>query len=337
MSLLSREIVTALASEYSPEMILQKISDPYWFQSFGCIVGFDWHSSGLTTTVLGALKHGIRGLEKDLGLFIAGGKGTTSRKTPEQLLHIGQKHSLDADKLIYASRMSAKVDSTAVQDSYHLYHHVILFTRKNNWAVIQQGMNTGNRTARRYHWLGSDMSNFVVEPHKAVCCNRKTPGLNMVARQSEAARVLTASLSRTDPDSVLHEIRSLENLNLTHRHTITVSDINPEKIRSVLLKTYERQPENFEKLLGIRGVGPKTVRALSLVSELLYGAPPSYRDPARFSFAHGGKDGTPYPVDTKTYDRTILIMKRAIESSRIGNREKITAIKRLSAFHNLSI
>lgn len=335
MTRLSREIITALAAEYSPEVILQRLSDPYWFQSFGCILGFDWHSSGLTTTVLGAVKEGIKGLERDLGVFIAGGKGAASRKTPDHLELLGQKFSIDTEKMIYASRMSAKVDSAAVQDAYQLYHHVLVFTRKKHWAVIQQGMNPLHRTARRYHWLGKEIKSFVVEPHKAVCCDTKTRSLNMVSLMSEEARHVSTGISKENPDKVIMELRSLQNMTLTKGHAITRSDINPARLRSILLKTYERQPENFEALLGIRGVGPKTIRALSLLSELLYGTAPSYRDPARFSFAHGGKDGTPYPVDRKTYDRTVRIMKKAIESSKIGNRDKINAIKRLASYYNL--
>jgi hypothetical protein len=333
MSLLSREIIMAITSEFGTQEILKRLSDPFWFQAFGCVLGFDWHSSGLTTTVMGAIREGIKGLEKDIGLFIAGGKGVTSRKTPEQIKSFGEKYSIETKKLIYASRMSAKVDNTAVQDGYQLYHHTFVFTHKGQWAVIQQGMNPHNKTARRYHWLGEDVKNFVIEPHKAVCCDRKQRTLNMVAIESEDTRKTSTSLARERPDKVIKEIKSI--LNLTTRHNVTPADINPQKLYSILLKTYEQQPKDFESLLGINGVGPKTIRALSLVSELIYGKPPSYRDPARFSFAHGGKDRTPFPVDKKTYDRTIDIMKKAIESARLGNQDKIHAIKRLAEYFQI--
>jgi hypothetical protein len=335
MSLLSREIVTALASEFSPEEILVKFSDPCWFQSLGCILGFDWHSSGLTTTVMGAVKDGIKGLEKDLGLFIAGGKGNASRRTPGQIESFGERYSIETKNLIYASRMSAKVDNTAVQDGYQLYHHVFLFTRKKHWAVIQQGMNHENRTARRYHWLGDDVKDFVVEPHRAVCCDMRRQTLNLVALESEEARHVTACIAKEHPEKVLREIKNITHLKLAKRHPVLPSDINPKKINSILLKTYERQPEDFERLLGIKGVGPMTIRALSLVSELIYGKPPSFRDPARFSFAHGGKDGTPYPVNRNTYDKTVSIMKKAIESSGIGSKDKLMAIKRLAGIYDV--
>lgn len=334
MKLLAREIITALTAEFSPEKVLKRFADPYWFQSLGCVLGFDWHSSGLTTTVMGAVKEGLKGLEKETGLFVAGGKGSASRKTPDEIESFGDRYSIDPGRLIYASRMSAKVDNTAVQDGYQLYHHVILFTKQGRWAVVQQGMSDGNGMARRYHWLGDAVEDFVVEPHAAVCCDEKHPFLNMVASESEDARSISASIAGRSPEKVLKDIEAV-NLELARRHAITVADINPKRIYKTLLATYERQPEDFETLLGIRGVGPKTVRALSLVSELLYGKAPAYSDPARFSFAHGGKDGTPFPVDGKTYDRTIDVMKKAIESAKLGSGDKMKAIKRLAHYYEI--
>jgi hypothetical protein len=330
MTNLAREIILALASEFSTEEILRRFSDPYWFQSFGCILGFDWHSSGLTTTVLGATKQGIKGLERELGLFIAGGKGTAARKIPEQIESVGEKISLGTKKLIYASRMSAKVDNSALQDGYQLYHHSFIFTQKGRWTVIQQGMNTLDKTARRYHWLGDTIRDFVVEPHTAICCNRQHTSLNMVAVESEDARQISTVIARENPEKIL---KTLTSLKLTKSHNVRLSDVNPKKLHTILLKTYEQQPVDFENLLGMSGVGPKTIRALGLLSELIYGKPPSYRDPARFSFAHGGKDGTPFPVDRKIYDKTVAVMKKAIQASQLGNREKMNAVKRLAGYY----
>lgn len=332
MTALSREISIALVTEFGTEDLLKKLSDPYWFQSLGCVLGFDWHSSGLTTTVTGALKEGLRGLEKEFGIFMAGGKGLTSRKTPEHIISYAEQYSINPAPLIYASRMSAKVDNTALQDGYQLYHHTFIFTNKGHWAVVQQGMNQENRTARRYHWLGEDVKDFVVEPHKAICCDEKRRTLNMVALESEDSRKVSVALSRERPEKVIKEVQVISELTLPQRHAVTTSDINMKNLYKILIKTYERQPEDFEKLLGIEGVGPKTIRALSLVSELIYGKPPSYRDPARFSFAHGGKDGTPFPVDRKTYDKTIEILKNAIQTSKMGNTDKMQAIKRLNKY-----
>jgi hypothetical protein len=332
MTALSREIVYAVVSEFGQKVFLEKLSDPFWFQALGCVLGFDWHSSGLTTTVTGALKEGLRGMERDLGLFIAGGKGATSRKTPEQIMMYSDKYLINPEPLVYASRMSAKVDNTAVQDGYQLYHHVFVFTYTGQWSVIQQGMNEDKRTARRYHWFSEAAKEFVVEPHTAVCCDRRDTTLNLIALESSDTRQICTDLSKEKPDKTVTEIKKIQELELTERHHVTAADINPKRLYRILTKTYERQPENFERLLGIEGVGAKTIRALSLISELIYGKPPSYRDPARFSFAHGGKDGTPFPVDRKTYDKTIDIMKNAINSAKIGNEAKMQAIRRLTKY-----
>jgi hypothetical protein len=328
MTALSRQIIYEVVREFGRKALLERLSDPFWFQALGCVLGFDWHSSGLTTTVTGALKEGLKGMEQELGVFLAGGKGAASRRTPEQIIRHADQYHVEPAPLIYASRMSAKVDNTAVQDGYQLYHHVFVFTHEGQWAVIQQGMNPLERTARRYHWLSEGVRDFVVEPHAAVCSDTRGRVLNMVARESGEARDLSASLSREAPEKVIRELK----LVLPGRHDVQAVDVRPERLRSILVKTYERQPEDFERLLGIEGVGPKTIRALSLLSELVYGKQPSFRDPARFSFAHGGKDGTPFPVDRKTYDRTIEVMKRAIQSARVGNTDRIKAIKRLSAY-----
>ncbi|MGE5893760.1 MAG: DUF763 domain-containing protein [bacterium] len=333
MTMLSREIVHAIVREFGQNALLEKLSDPFWFQAFGCVLGFDWHSSGLTTTVTGALKEGLKGIEREIGIFMGGGKGAAARKTPEQIRAYADTLSLDPESLIYASKMSAKVDSTAVQDGYQLYHHVFIFTSGAEWTVIQQGMNEGNRMARRYHWLGSSVKDFVAEPHRAICCDARNVTLNMVAQESEEARQITTVLAREKPEKVVQEIEKIQKLEMTRRHTISNGDIDPRKICRTLLKSYESQPENFEKLLGVQGVGAKTIRALSLISEIVYGKSPSFRDPARFSFAHGGKDGTPFPVDERTYDRTIDVMRRAINSSKIGNQDKLDAVRKLTLYY----
>jgi len=332
MTALSKEITYAVVSEFGQVAFLEKLSDPFWFQALGCVLGFDWHSSGLTTTVTGALKEGSRGMERELGIFFAGGKGSTSRKTPDHIRMYSDRYLINPDPLVYASRMSAKVDNTAVQDGYQLYHHVFVFTERGDWSVIQQGMNANKRTARRYHWLGNTVTNFVEEPHAAICCDRRHKTLNMVALESEDARKVCTNLTHEKPEKIAREIQKVQELELTARHLVTEADINPKKLYRTLTKTYEHHPENFERLLGINGVGPKTIRALSLVSELIYGITPSYRDPARFSFAHGGKDGTPFPVDRKTYDKTIDVLKKAIQAAKIGNREKMDAVRRLAKY-----
>jgi len=333
MKELARLITIFVISEYGPEEMLKKLSDPFWFQAFGCVLGFDWHSSGITTTVCGALKEGIKGIEKDLGLFVAGGKGRTSRKTPLEIEQVGTYLNQNPSKLTYASKMVAKVDSSALQDSYQLYHHCFIFSKNGLWTVVQQGMNTSTRYARRYHWLGEEVKDFVCEPHSAICCDKKGKALNMVAKKSKKAREVTTLLAKEKPEGLISEIKKLQNLNLPAHHQVLVKDINPERLNKIFLTTYNKQPENFEELLGIKGVGPKTIRALSLISELVYGTAPSFNDPVRYSFAHGGKDGHPYPVDRKNYDLSINILKKAINSLKIEQSEKINAIKRLHNFY----
>ncbi len=331
MKKLARHITIAVVTEYGPQEMLVRLSDPFWFQAFGCILGFDWHSSGLTTTVCGALKEGLKGLEKDLGLFVAGGKGRVSRQTPAEIEQYGDRFGINPCPLIYASRISAKVDNAALQDGYQLYHHSFIFTINGQWSVIQQGMNEINRYARRYHWLGEKVTDFVCEPHAAVCCDNMAKVLNMTASESKAARDCSALISREKPDIVLKEFgHAKEQLVLPRGHEVSLSDINPDRLRRILLETYEQQPRDFASLLGIKGVGPKTIRSLSLISELLYGAKTSFRDPVRFSFAHGGKDGHPYPVDRKNYDLSIDFLKRAVSQAKIGRTERLNALRRLN-------
>jgi hypothetical protein len=332
MEKLAREITTAIVDEWGAEEMLRKLSDPFWFQAFGCVLGFDWHSSGLTTTVCGALKEGIRGLEKELGLFIAGGKGGASRKTPLQIEQYCEGLSLNACTLVYTSKMCAKVDNTALQDGYQLYHHTFFFTKKGFWAVVQQGMNTENHYARRYHWKSEGCESFVCEPHHAICCNLRGKTLNMVAQESEPCREASTLLSKENPDKLISEVKKVEELFLPKRHDIRPLDLDTSRFKKIITKTYELQPDNFEALLSIKGVGPKTIRALSLLSELLYGAKPSFRDPARFSFSHGGKDGHPYPVDKTTYDFSIEFLRKYINKAKLENQEKKEAFKRLSRF-----
>jgi hypothetical protein len=336
MKRLGGAITELMVIEFGAEGFLERVSDPFWFQCLGCVLGFDWHSSGVTTTTCGALKEGIRGREHELGLYIGGGKGGTSRKTPDEIRAFSESAGTDAERLVYASRMSAKVDSSAVQDGFQVYHHVFLFTATGKWSVVQQGMNEDSGWARRYHWLGDDGQDFVCEPHKAVCSNGKAQVLNMVAREAETSREATAEASRLAPEKLLKELQlaspDLPLLDLPKRHYISTEDIHPSRMKQTLVKTYERQPENFEVLLGMPGVGAKTIRALSLVGQLMYGAEPSFRDPARFSFAHGGKDGIPFPVDRKTYDITFDIMEKAVKEARVGDTDRTHALRRLEKF-----
>jgi hypothetical protein len=329
---LSREILGHLVAEHGAAEVLRRLSDPFWFQAFGCVLGFDWHSSGVTTTVCGAVKEAVRGAESDFGFHAAGGKGATSRKTPSEIASAAERLSRDPAPLVYASRMSAKVDSAAVQDGYQLYHHSFFFTPSGDWAVVQQGMNDANGMARRYHWLSSTLESFVEEPHEAVCCDARADSWNFVAAESAGVRSGAASLAREKPETTLAVLRRLPVLDLPRHHDVRLADVPGRYLPKILLATYERAPADFESLLGIPGVGAKTLRALALASELVHGTPVSMRDPARFSFAHGGKDGHPYPVDRAVYDRTIQVLHDALDRSRVDYTEKRDALRRLATF-----
>lgn len=335
MASLAPAVVEVLVLERGPEEVLRRLSDPWWFQAFGCVLGFDWHSSGVTTTVCGALKVGLAGREADVGLWVAGGKGRHSRLTPDELAAYADRLSLDGSELVHASRMAAKVDGAAVQDGFELYHHAFFLTRTGAWAVVQQGMRDRDGSARRYHWLGEQVDDFVREPHAAIASDPLAdPVLNLVAAESEGVRRASADLARWEPDRVVREAERVRDaaptLDMPRRHWVDPArDVDPRQLRKVMLSTYAAQPSGFEGLLAVRGVGAKSLRALALLAELTHGEVASVRDPARFSFAHGGKDGTPFPVDRATYDRTIAWLEEATAKARTGHSERLHALRRL--------
>jgi hypothetical protein len=329
---LAREILAHLVAEYGPEEVLRRLSDPFWFQAFGCVLGFDWHSSGVTTTVCGALKEAVRARQADFGLYVAGGKGATSRRTPGEITGACEVLSREPAPLVKASRLTAKVDNTAVQDGHQLYHHTFVFTASGSWCVVQQGMSDVTRTARRYHWLSEGLASFVDEPHAAVCCDVRGVELNMVASESAATRAAVTELAAQPPHELLSLFERVPSLFMPARHAVVLADVDPGRLHKVLLKTYEQPPEDFSGLLGTAGLGPKSLRALALTAEVIYGTAASTRDPARFAFAHGGKDGTPHPVDRATYDGTIEVLRCALRRAKVDRSERIRALKRLAAF-----
>jgi len=328
---LSGGILDYMVEELGPGETLVRFSDPFWFQSLGCVLGFDWHSSGVTTTTCGAVKEALRG-RSDLSLFACGGKGATSRRTPQEIEEHAEKIGLSsaAPDLVKASRMSAKVDSNALQDGYQIYHHFFIFTADGEWTVVQQGMNESAGLARRYHWISRGLSDFIEEPHKAICSHKRGLTLNLTARESRETRDASAALSLENPDKLVGELERLQRLDLPRRHQLFIQHLHPASIRRVLLKTYERQPEDFATLLGMPGVGGKTLRSLALIAELVHGTSLSWEDPASYSFAHGGKDGYPFPVDRETYDASIDILEKAVRSLKAGRSEKTEALRRLS-------
>ncbi len=344
---LSGEIVTIIIDEYGREEFLRRVSDPFWFQAFGCALGYDWHSSGLTTVVTGVLKSSI--IPEEHGVAVCGGKGKISLQTPMEISKIGEKFNLSSAKinhLQYASRMSAKVDNTAIQAGYPLYHHAFFLDENGNWAVIQQGMNIRDRTARRYHWLSRNVKSFVSEPHNAIVGEEKREiVLNMTAKESEGCRKTSTDIARENPRKIMKMLKSIrpacqkslqEWISRTEEKEYVVDVLSlPRNLNwKTVRKMYEFQPRNYEELLGIRGVGPATVRALALISELIYGEKPSWRDPVKYSFCVGGKDGVPFPVNRKAYDEAIEILENAIKQAKVGDEERMKAIRRLSEFLN---
>ena len=328
---LSEKIVELIVIEQGSSELLRKLSDPFWFQAFGCVLGFDWHSSGLTTTVCGALKVALSKTNGELGIFIAGGKGKQAINTPNEIELLADRFSLNGIFLKYVSKMVAKVDNVALQDGYRLYHHTIIFTKDNNWCVVQQGLNNQNNYARRYHWLKEKIKNFTIEPHTAICAVRKeNEVLDLTARESLKTQHSSIDFLNQETYAIEKELEYLSKLTLPKRHYILPEDLGSKRIKATILKVSEIKPKSFESVLGIKGVGEKTIRALSLVSELIYSSPPSIKDPARFSFAHGGKDGHPFPVDKNIYEETIETLKDIIGKTKIGYTEKTAAFRRLS-------
>lgn len=324
---MAREISLAILFEEGPQGLLRRLSDPFWFQAFGCVLGFDWHSSGLTTTACGALKEGLRGLEHETGVTVAGGKGRTSLKAPEEIDRACERSGADAERLKAASRMSAKVDSSAVQDGFSVYHHTFIFTDDGAWTTVQQGMNDGTGMARRYHWMNPER--FDSDPHSGVTELPDRSVLNLVAAEGEGNRRVATELAREEPGKIARELKRMRELSLPRHHALRIADLRPESMARVLTRAYEAQPREFTDLLAVRGVGAKGLRALSLVAELTYGEPASIRDPASFAFAHGGKDGTPFPVDRTTYDATIESLRRTVAEAKLGRDQRRSAMKRL--------
>lgn len=326
MSRLGGAIAEAIVIEYGRSMLLSKLSDPFWFQSLGCVLGMDWHSSGITTSVMGALKGALNRRSSELGIYICGGRGKYSLQTPAELQAIGQKTGLDATQLAYNSKLVAKVDNTALQDGFQLYLHSFVLTQEGEWAVIQQGMNTHNRLARRYHWHSPSVTSFTEQPHEFIYGKNQGTILNLTDVQAAAAKTNILALVKEEPEKLMQETRHLV---MPSHHDVRKKDVNMVRLGAVLAMAHEQSCDNFESLLLLNGVGPRTVQSLALVSEVVHGAPVRFRDPARFSFAHGGKDGHPFPVPEKVYDETIALLETSVSKAKIGETEKAEALKNL--------
>lgn len=326
MGRLGLAITESIITEYGREEILRRLADPFWFQSFGAVMGMDWHSSGITTSVMGALKRAVNPHSRDLGIYICGGKGKFSKETPAELMKIADRTGLNGNDLVRFSKLSAKVDNTAIQDGFQLYTHNFILSDTGQWTVVQQGMHTGNKTARRYHWHSDNMRSFVEEPHTGICGANLGEILNLTDANAAAARTGIVKISVDDPQRTLKDFHKMV---LPAHHDVREEDVNLKRLGATLWLAHDQQPENFEDLLLLKGVGPRTLQSLALVSEVIHGSASRFHDPARFSFAHGGKDGHPFPVPIKTYDETIHILQTAVQKAKLGHSDKAEAIKKL--------
>lgn len=327
MTKLGGAITEAIVLEYGKAEVLRRLSDPLWFQAFGCVLGMDWHSSGITTSVMGALKRAINPRSKELGIYICGGRGKHSRQTPNELLKVAGQTGLDGEALVRSSRLAAKVDNTAIQDGFHLYLHNFILTSEGEWVVVQQGLNDASGMARRYHWHSTQFQSYLNSPHAGVTGENQGLILNLADEKAEITRNSIVKIGEESPDKMLIEIRKIV---LPRHHEVMASDVNLKRLGAVLTLAHERELQNFESLLLLEGVGPRTLQSLTLVSEVIYGTPSRFNDPARFSFAHGGKDGHPFPVPLKVYDETIEVLKTSVEKAKIGSTDKQQAIRQLS-------
>jgi hypothetical protein len=326
MARLGLAITESILTEYGRPEVLRRLSDPFWFQSLGAVMGMDWHSSGITTSVLGALKKAINPRSKELGIYICGGKGKNSRQAPEELLRVAEKTGLDGNQLVHSSKLSAKVDNTAIQDGFQLYLHNFIVSADGQWTVIQQGMKEQTGTARRYHWHSENLHSFVEEPHTAICGLQQATILDMTNKAAAPARNAILTISQQPPEKMMQEIQLI----LPSHHDVRAEDVDLKRLGGILWLAHEKQPADFEELLLLQGVGPRTLQSLALVSEVIHGTPSRFKDPARFAFAHGGKDGHPFPVPVKVYDETIRILQTAVYKAKIGESDKQEAIKKLS-------
>ncbi|WP_421939758.1 DUF763 domain-containing protein [Pedobacter sp.] len=326
MTKLGLAITEAILLEYGRAELIRRLSSPFWFQSLGAVMGMDWHSSGITTSVLGALKKAINPLSKELGIYVCGGKGKYSRETPQELLRIADKTGLDGHALVRSSKLSAKVDNTAIQDGFQLYLHSFILSSDGDWTVVQQGMSDQSATARRYHWHSAGIKSFVEEPHTGICGVNQGQILNLTAHDALITRNGILDITTESPAKMLPEIQKLV---MPDHHDVRAKDVDLKRLGSVLWLAQERKPKDFESLLLLEGMGPRTLQSMALVSEIIYGTPSRFSDPARYSFANGGKDGHPFPVPVNVYDETISILQKAVERAKIGFTDKQEAIKSL--------
>ena len=326
MTELGAAMAESIVLEYGASEFLTRLSDPFWFQAFGAVMGMDWHSSGITTSVMGALKRGLNPRFDELGLTVCGGRGRHSLRTPDELRSFGMQTGLDGDALARTSRLTARIDNNAIADGFQLYLHSFVITKSGEWAVVQQGMDAENRSARRYHWHSTTVRDFVSDPHTAILGKPQGEILNLVDARAAKAQHALLTIAKEPIELSLREAR---NLTMPSHHEVRAKDIDLKRLGAVLAVAHEQELRDFASFLLVEGLGPRTLQSLALIAEVVHGAPSRFSDPARFSFAHGGKDGHPFPVPLKTYDESLAVLRRSLEAARLGHTEKLQGFKRL--------
>jgi hypothetical protein len=329
MTKLGTAISEAIIHQYGASELLTRLSDPFWFQAFGSVMGMDWHSSGITTSVIGALKRGLNPRAAELGIYICGGRGKQSRKTPDELRSIADKTSIDGEELVRTSRLTARIDNNAIADGFQIYLHSFVVTPNGEWAVVQQGMNESSGLARRYHWHSATVRDFTSEPHTGIVGEHRGTILNLVDREARPAQDALLAIAHEHPDVTLREVQRLV---MPAHHDVRSENVDLKRLGAVLAVAYERDLRDFASLLLVENLGPRTLQSLALVAEVIHGTPSRFSDPARFSFAHGGKDRHPFPVPLKTYDESISVLRRSLDSAKLGDTDKIDGFRRLDQF-----
>ena len=329
MTKLGTAITETIVHDYGTSAFLSRLSDPFWFQALGAVMGMDWHSSGITTSVMGALKRGLAPKANELGLYVCGGRGRFSRNTPNELREIAEKRGFDGEALVKTSRLTARVDNNAIADGFQIYLHSFVVTSAGEWAVVQQGLNDRNGMARRYHWHSVSVRDFVAEPHTGIVGEHQGTIMNLVDADAGRARSAMLDIANEHPDKTLSEARHLR---MPAHHEVRARDVDLKRLGAVLAVAYEKDLKNFADLLLVEKLGPRTLQSLALVAEVVHGAPSRFNDPARFSFAHGGKDGHPHPVPLKTYDESLNFLRSSLDAAKVGDSEKLDGFRRLESF-----
>jgi hypothetical protein len=329
MTVMGTAIAESIAIQYGTSELLTRLSDPFWFQALGCVMGMDWHSSGITTSVLGALKRGLNPRSRELGLYVCGGRGRHSRRTPDELRAVADGNGLNGEELVRTSRLTARVDNNAIADGFQIYLHSFIVTTAGDWTVVQQGMNETTGLARRYHWHSASVRDFTCQPHTGIVGENQGDIMNLVDPQAKPAQGALLAIAREEPDATLCEFRRL--VEPSH-HDVRAEDVDEKRLGAVLAVAYQREFRDFASLLLLEKVGPRTLQSLALIAEVVHGTPTRFSDPARFSFALGGKDGHPFPVPLKTYDESIAILRHSLDRARLGDTDKLAGFARLEKF-----